>query len=74
MAESEGKDCHNENGFDANLGVVDLFPLHGVGFDEGVAEADEGDAGKEGEEGGVGNAWGELLFGEEQAHQDADGA
>ena len=36
--------------------MVDCFPFSGIGVDEGVAEADEGEAGDEGEKCGVGNA------------------
>ena len=36
--------------------MVDGFPFNGIGVGEGVADADEGEAGDEAEEGGMGDA------------------
>ena len=51
--------------------MVDGFPFNGIGVGEGVADADEGEAGDEAEKGGVGEAGGEFGAGGEEADEDS---
>jgi len=65
------QDCGDKEGFDCDLGVVDVGPFDGILGVEAVADTDESDSGEEGEEGGVGDARGELLARGEEADEDS---
>ncbi len=43
----------DDQGLGGDFGVIDGFPVRGIGIDQGVADADEAEAGYEGQEGGM---------------------
>ena len=45
------QDGGDDQGLGGDFGVIDGFPVRGIGIDQGVADADEAEAGYEGQEG-----------------------